>query len=485
MTGVEPLLSRRYAAVSITIFTMVSLSAFESLAVIAALPEIASELGSVELLAWIVTAYLIAATLSSVAAGAFIDSMGVRLIFLIGVSVFGVATVLAALAPTMELLIGVRLLHGAGGGLVFTASLAAVPLAYPSEMVGRAYAAGATVWGALAVAGPAIAALVLTFLEWRWIFLVILPLVALGAALGARTLPGPVEGAEPAGLDLRGLTLLALFFLGLVLALDSLSVRSVPFGVAALIGAYGYWRHARGIDSPVVWIEHFFLEPYRSLWMAVMFLLIGGVGPYVFTPVYVRAARFGSDSLTAWSVLFLTVGWSAGANISGRLQDRASGDQIMLAGISVTAVTMLINALLVGLSGPLWLIFLVMTAMGIGIGLGTNAAFHVLRVATADAVIGRVTAAHDFGRNIGFTGGTAIGGGLLFAVMSGRIADIDLVRDVLAGADVAASADVADAVAAGFAVMQLVGGLLAVVGVVFAWRVRIWRLRGADSQSVR
>lgn len=485
MSDVQPLLSQRYAAVSITIFTMVALSAFESLAVIAALPEIASELGQVELLAWIVTAYLIAATLSSVAAGAFIDSIGVKRIFMTGVSVFGVATILAALAPSMEFLVGIRLLHGAGGGLVFTASLAAVPLAYPAEMVGRAYAAGATVWGVLAVAGPAIAALVLTVLDWRWIFLVILPLVALGTLLGSQTLPGPIAGAESTSFDVRGLALLAVFFVSLVLALDSLTARSALLGMAAVSGAFGYWRHAVREPAPVVRIAHFLVEPYRSLWIAIMFLLIGGIGAYVFTPVYVRAARAGSEALTAWSVLFLTVGWTLGANVSGRLQSRAMGDQIMLVGISLTAATLLVSGLLVGLTAPLWLMFIVMAVIGIGIGLATNAAFHVLRVATSDAVIGRVTAAHDFGRNIGFTGGTAIGGGILFAVMSGRISDIDLVRDVLAGADVAASADVADAVAAGFGTMQIVGGVMAAIGVFFVWRLRTWRLRRADRERVR
>ena len=78
-------------------------------------------------------------------------------------------------------------------------------------------------------------ALVLTVLDWRWIFLVILPLVALGTILGSRTLPGPVDGTEPTSFDARGLALLAVFFLGLILALDSLSVHSALFGAAALV----------------------------------------------------------------------------------------------------------------------------------------------------------------------------------------------------------------------------------------------------------
>jgi hypothetical protein len=68
--------------------------------------------------------------------------------------------------------------------------------------------------------------------------------------------------------------------------------------------------------------------------------------------------------------------------------------------------------------------------------------------------------------------------------MSGRISDIELVRDVLAGAAVDASADVAGAVAAGFGAMQVIGGLLAAIGVLFVWQVRTWRLRWADRERV-
>ncbi len=476
---IPALLSRRYLAVSLTVFTMVSLSAFESLAVIAALPEIAGELGRVDLLPWVVTAYLVAATVAAVSAGPLIDSVGVRRIFLVGVTVFAVATTAAALAPSMETLIVTRLFHGAGGGLVFTTSLAAVPLSYPHAMVGRAYAAGATVWGVMAVAGPAIAALVLTVLDWRWIFLVILPLVALGIVLGLRTLPGAVAGAERTSFDLLGISLLAVFFVGLVLALDRLDRSSLILGAIATAAAFAYHRHAKNEPTPVVRIGHMFVDPYRGLWTAVGFVLLGGMGAYVFSPVYIRAARFGSEALTAWTVLYLTVGWTLGANISGRLQHRTPGDHLILAGVTVTGVSLLVNGSLVAATAPLWAIFAALTLIGVGLGLSTNAALQVLREATPDDTIGRATAAHDFGRNIGFTGGTAIGGAILLTVMTGRIADIDVVQSVLAGIDVAASNDVADAVAAGYRVLLLVGAGIAAAGLPFGLAVRRWRRRTA------
>ena len=95
-------------------------------------------------------------------------------------------------------------------------SLSAVPLVYPAELVGRGYAANSTVWGVLGVAGPAIAALVLTVLSWEWIFLLIVPLGVIGAVLAWNTLPGPVEGSRLL-LDVRGTTLVAVLFLSLVL----------------------------------------------------------------------------------------------------------------------------------------------------------------------------------------------------------------------------------------------------------------------------
>ncbi len=476
MAGRDGLFTPQYRRVSVAILLMVALSAFESLAAIAALPEIAADLGKVNLLPWVVTAYLVSATIASVAAGPFVDSLGVRAIFRVGVAVFGFATVLAAAAPSMEVLILTRIAHGAGGGLVFTSGLAAVPLVYRSGMVGPAYAAGATVWGVNAVAGPAIAALVLTFAGWRWIFLVIIPLVVVGGYLGLTTLPGPLDGAERQPFDWRGLAIVGLFFVALVLALDALDVRSAGLGVIVAGAAILYWRHANRSTAPVVRVEHFLVNPYRSLWLSIAFLLTGGIGAYVFSPIYVRAARFGSEALTAWTVLFVTIGWTIGANLSGRLQDRDAPEVLMMIGCATSAGGMLATAGLINEQVALWLIFAALSLVGFGLGVATNAALQVVRLTTEDRVIGRVTAAHDFGRNIGFSGGTAIGGGIVFSVMSGRIADIEVVRDVLGGVDVAASADVAAAVSAGVQTMLLVGAGLAAVGLLFAWTLRRWRV---------
>ena len=89
----------------------------------------------------------------------------------------------------MPLLIALRVLQGVGAGLILTTGTTAVSLVYPQHLVSRAFAANATVWGVMGVAGPAVAALILTFLSWEWIFFVNLPLGAIAFFAGLEGFP--------------------------------------------------------------------------------------------------------------------------------------------------------------------------------------------------------------------------------------------------------------------------------------------------------
>jgi MFS family permease len=169
-------LSRELLPASIAIYTTVALAAFEGLAVSAALPQVAADLGDVHLLPWVVTGYLLMSGVATVVAGPLVDSYGVRAVFRAAIVVFVTGAVLASFVPSMPLMVAARLIHGAGGGAIIAVGIAAVSLIYPGHLIGRAFAANATVWGVMGVAGPGIAAFMLTTLNWRWIFLVNIPL---------------------------------------------------------------------------------------------------------------------------------------------------------------------------------------------------------------------------------------------------------------------------------------------------------------------
>ena len=155
--------------------------------------------------------------------------------FRLAITVFATMGFAAAFAPSMEVLIALRVLQGAGAGLILSTGTAAISLVYPQALVGRAFAANATVWGVMGVAGPAVAALILTFLSWQWIFYMNLPMGAIALLAGWKVLPGPY--GEAAGhIDVRGSTLLGVATIATLFAVDALSAISWFWLTGAALG---------------------------------------------------------------------------------------------------------------------------------------------------------------------------------------------------------------------------------------------------------
>lgn len=464
-------LSRELLPVSTAIFATAALASFESLGVAAALPDIATDLGNVSLLPWVVTAYLLTSSLATVVAGPFIDAVGVARMFRVAVFVFTASGFAAAFAPSMELLIALRLIQGAGGGLILTCGNAAVSLVYPQHLVSRAFAANATVWGVMAVAGPAVAAAILTFLSWEWIFYISLPLGIIALVAGWRVLPGPF--GEIAGrFDLKGALLVTVVTVTTLFAVDSLSAVSFLWLGVAVLAVAGYVWYARRAPHPVVRLEHILPQPFRGLALSTALLLTGTMAMSTYIPLYVRAGLEGSPALTAWSVLPLTVGWTTGSLIASRMTDRHSESWVILVSFMIGLPSLALAYVLITAGVNVFITFFVFFTAGIGTGMATNAALVLLRSVTESARMGRVVSAHLFARNQGFTFGSAIGGAVLLFVVTLQLGDLGLVRDLIASPGEGGPTGAAAAVRSGFAVTVAVGFGLALLGWVAALRMR-------------
>jgi len=457
-------LSRPLLPASFAIFTTTALVAFEALAVTAAIPELTADLGGVALLPWVITGYVLTSSMSTVIAGPLVDGIGARTIFRWAVGIFVAASVGAALVPSMPLLVAARVVQGAGAGLISAVALAAVGLVYPARLVSRAYAANATVWGAMGVAGPGIAAALLTALNWRWIFLVSVPLGLLALVAGWRVLPGPA-GERQVRLDWRGVLLLTLLSVAMVIGVDRLDIWSGVAVAAMVVVGYLYWRHAHRSEAPVLRLEHLARQPYLGLAFGIGLLLAGAIAAETYVPLYVRGARGAGPALTAWSVLFFTVGWTLGANVAGRLADRIPETSLTMSGFFLTIPA------LVGLSAaayaeaPLWVVFTMLVAAGSGVGAATNSGLTLLRAATPDQHLGRATAAHQFARSQGFTIGPALGGALILLVVASRVGDVEEVQRLLTGAAGRTAGQTSGSIGDGFALAALVGAVLAALGI--------------------
>jgi len=474
MTLPRSILSREFLPASVAIFTTVAIVAFEGLAVTAALPDLTAELGDVRLLPWVITAFLLASGVTTAITGSFVDSAGISTVFRWATIAFGLSSLAAALSPSMEMLVAMRVLQGASGGAVISVGLAAVALVYPGHLVGRALAANSNVWGVLGFAGPALAAVLLQVGSWRWIFLVMVPLSAAALVAGWRTLPGPVEPA-PLRVDWISVGLLVVAVGALLAAVSNPSAGSSLLLVLAILSAGLLWRRMGRSGSTLLDRQFIGEPPYLHLALVASLTLAATMGLAAYLPVYVRGARGASAAGAAWSVLWLTIGWTVAANIAGRVTDRVNGRSVLRVGALAGAPAIGAAWASVALSAPLPVVYACYFMMGMSVGTVTNAALQMVRQAVADNRAGRATSAHAFTRTLGMTIGAGLAGGVILATVAASLGDISSVRAALSGDAGDLAGPAAAALAQGFATAHGVSLVIMVAAIVVMFRL-VYRL---------
>lgn len=470
------ILSRDLLPVSVAIFTAVAVVAFEGLAVTAALPDLASELGSVSLLPWVITAFLVASGVATAITGGLVDAVGTSIVFRWATIVFAVSSLGAAVAPSMLVLVVARVVQGAAGGAIISVGIAAVALVYPGHLTGRAFAANSNVWGVLGFAGPALAAAMLELGSWRWIFLTMVPLSLVALAAGWRTLPVAVE-PSPVEIDWTTVGLLVVAVGATLGAVSDLSTSALVTGPVAVGAGTLLWRRVGRGSRPLVDRRFVTSRPYRELAAVASLTLAAMAGIQAYLPLYVRGARGGSASLAAWSVLWLTIGWTTAANIAGRATDRVSERLVLGVGVAVGPVGLLAAWATVSLDAPLPAIFGAYFLMGMSVGTVTNVALQLVKRAVPDHLAGRATSAHAFLRTLGLSIGAGLAGGVILAGVSASVGDVAAVRSALSGeggGDL--TGPVTEALAGGFAIAHV--SALVLMGAAVAAAIPI--LRGTD-----
>src|SRR5436309_407727 len=204
--------ARRRERVTLAGITLViSVAAFEAIAVATAMPTVAKALHGVGLFGWSFTAYLLADVVGLVDAGARVDRRGPASSLVGGLGLFGAGLLVDGLAPDMWVFLAGRALQGFGAGAFIVAVYVLVARVFPEERRGRVFAVMSGAWVVPSLVGPVFAGGVTATLGWRWVFLGIAPLAALGAALLApvvRAAGGGTDSATARRVSTRGGVLL-------------------------------------------------------------------------------------------------------------------------------------------------------------------------------------------------------------------------------------------------------------------------------------
>ncbi len=480
-SGTGGIWSTEYLPVTLANLTIVAIAAFDGLALVAALPAIADDLGGVALLPWVITAFLATSAVAGITAGPIIDAIGVRRTFRVTGLWFLFASAIAAVAPNMPLLVTARALQGIGGGLVISVALAAVGLTYPNRLRARAFAANSMVWGVMGFGGPVITAGLLAVAGWRMIFVIQLPITALALAAGWRTLPSTRDKPERITVDSVGVALIAGLVAASLLAVSQIGTRWWLAGLGAVVAialAAAFWRHSGSAADPLVERSHIVRFPLKRIHITSGLVLVAGLAADNYLPLYMQTTRGRSESFAAFSVLFLTVGWTAAAFVVSRLLEHGwrEADTILL-GACIMLPAVAIGGLGVALTWPIPVVFAAFFLMGSSIGFVSTSGLTLLQSAADDSEMGRVNSAHQFVRTLCITYGVAVGGAILLLVVGNRIGDVEIVRDALGGGDIDPAPTTLDAIRDGLAWVHVFSAMAA-LGCVWA-ATSLWRLTRA------
>ncbi len=302
------------------------LSALDQTIVVTAMPTIAADLGDPQDLPWIVTAYLIAATVVTPLYGKFADVYGRRRVILVGVATFVIGSVACALAPSIAALAGARVIQGlGGGGLISLGQTIVADLVSPRER-GRYQSYFAVVFITSSIAGPALGGFFAQYWHWSLIFWINLPLGVAALLIVNSRLKRLPERRHPHRVDYLGAALLIAGSGLLVLALGWGGVR-YPWGSAPILGLLGAsalawslvaWRTARA-EEPLIPLRILGLRIVRDAILSSSFGIGGFVGLSVVMPIFYEICAGMNASDSGLTLIPLMVGTVAGATLSGRL----------------------------------------------------------------------------------------------------------------------------------------------------------------------
>nr|WP_155053994.1 MFS transporter [Streptomyces blattellae] len=434
---------QRRGAVVAALMLAMALSALDSTIVSTAVPQIVGDLGGFSVFSWLFSGYLLAVTVTLPVYGKLSDTFGRKPVLVAGTSVFLLGSLLCALAWNMGALIAFRIVQGLGGGaLQGTVQTLAADM-YPLEERPKIQSRLSTVWAVSAVAGPGVGGVLATYADWRWIFLVNLPVGAVALWLIVRHLHEPERSettATRARVDWAGA--LAVFACGGVL-LTALVQGGVAW--AWLSGpSVGLFAAGLALLAVVVLVERRAAEPIIPGWVwrrrtiAAVNLALGALGvlmvaPTVFLPTYAQGV-LGLAPVAAGFVLSVwTLSWPVSAALSQHVYRRIGFRNTAMLGIG-TASLILSAFPFLPYPGEAWQPTLLMTFLGAALGLFQLPLIVGVQSTVGWAERGTTTASVLFCRQTGQTIGAAVFGAVANGVLASRLGganDLDSITRAL------------------------------------------------------
>lgn len=384
-------------------------------------PDLALAFGaSQSTVLWIINTYTLTLAALLLPLGAAGDRIGRKRMLVIGLAVFGVANVMAGLAPSAGVMLAARLLSGVGGAMIMPVTLAVITSTFPDKERGRAIGVWTAVAGGGGILGMFLSAALVDFADWRWLFVLPVVLVVIALVMTLRSVPDSRETTAHS-FDTLGALTSVVAVVGLIFALHEGPVLgwTSPQVLAALtvglVAAVGFvFRQLRRGDTGLLDVRLFRERGLAggSLTLLAVFGVQAGVLVVLFP--FLQAVLGWSGLVSTLAMMPMAVLMMVASGLAPRLAERVGSRTTMAVGVFLAGTGLALMAGIVSVDGGYPSILPGMLAMGIGMGLSMTPSTAVITQALPRERQGVASALNDVTREFG----TALGVALLGALVS-------------------------------------------------------------------
>ena len=416
--GALPISLPRRRAITAGLLLGMSLGALEATVVSTAMPTVIATLGGLAHYSWVFSAYLLTSTACVPIWGRLSDLYGRRRMYLTGVAIFLVGSVLSGASTTMVQLIAARAVQGLGAGCIIPLSMTIVGELYTLQERPRTQALFSGVWGLASIAGPLVGGYITDSLDWRWVFYLNVPFGLMAAGVIAAAYPPP-RRVMSVRVDWVGAGLLFTGVSTLLIALSGDSGGPVTAWVlATIVLLAAFVIVERRAAEPILPLD-LLKTPVIARSLTVVFLVgIALFGAIAFIPLFVQAVRGGTATEAGQAITPLFLGWVVMSIVGARLTVKLGYRNVSIAGSALMTIGFLGLTMVDG-DSERWVLLVSCTIIGAGMGTQMLSLLLAVQHGVDRSRLGIATALNQFSRSIGAAIGVAAMGAILARSLAG------------------------------------------------------------------